>query len=247
LDATSIKLPALAFALVSPFAVCHRATKASRTMSDPIAASSPGGQSPILVKVTTFITRDRGEREILVLRPANNGAQLPAMPVAPDTTPETAALQVVAEKSGQAEAVMQRRLGVIVYQLEGDQYAIRRPVLLRTTPQPDATLMRFTLERGMMVRLMEMSETFARVVYEEYALNDNELAIATRRAGWVNADALTKTVEHHLFHFSCPSDSATPSTPDTQAEWATLSRIPGLSREQENLLASVRAQLETLT
>jgi hypothetical protein len=206
-------------------------------------------QNPALPCVTVFITRDRvSERELLVLRPLTGRPRLPDGAVNTDERPEDAALRVGRQYASTDALVLGSRLARLMQMLTDQEYAMLRPAMLRTAPLQDATMMRFTLERGMRVRMTAAEVDFVRVVYEEYALHENELAIATRRAGWVPAKSVTNQLEHHLFHLRLADnrDDWSESVRDTmlpQAVWMLLSAVSGLDSQHDIWLERARAFL----
>ncbi len=216
-------------------------------VTDQQAGTGADHSPPALPRVTAFVTRERGpERELLIVRPATTKPHLPQMTVGLDEAPSEAAIRLIQELADSLAVTLRRRFGVIGEALQPDTRLLLRPTLLRTAPSEEATIMRFTLERGMRVRLTEMRGDFTRVVYEEYALHENELAIATRRAGWVHAGVLARQVEYHLFHLVVPpprSDGSTaklrpPGAP--QPMWVPLYRVPTLSRTHAHWLEHIR-------
>jgi hypothetical protein len=205
----------------------------------------PVSRNPALPCVTTFITRDRGsERELLVLRPLTARPRLPDGTVGADERPEDAALRVGQQYAPAHTLTLGSRLARLLQTLTDQEYAMLRPAMLRTAPLQDATMMRFTLERGMRVRMTATDIDFVRVVYEEYALHENELAIATRRAGWVPARSVTDQLEHHLFHLRSPDnrDDWSVSVRDTMV-WIPLTAVSGLDSDHDIWLERARAFL----
>jgi hypothetical protein len=195
---------------------------------------------------TVFITRDSGlERELLVLRPLTARPRLPDGTVGAEERPEDAALRIAGAYCAVDRLKLGTRLARLQQTLADHEYVMLRPAMLRTAPIQDATMMRFTLERGMRVRMTATETDFVRVVYEEYALHENELAIATRRAGWVPTRSVTDQLEHHLFHLRSSDASADvltlprdPTAP--QPVWIPLSGVSGLDYEHDAWLQRAR-------
>lgn len=212
-------------------------------------------QHAALACVTIFVLREHNaERELLVLRQPSARPRLPDDTVGADETPEAAALRL-AHNYASPLAILRRPLARLSQMLPGDERAVLRPVMPLTAPNIDSTLMRFTLQRGMRVRLTGQEDSYARIVYEEYALHENELAIATRRAGWVAESALTDQIEHHIFYLRAP---APVSPTDTQTAeyhavsepnpvWTPLASLSGLVYEHEEWLERARPFLMQVT
>ena len=195
---------------------------------------------PLLPRVTAFITRDSGsERELLIIRPTAVAPQLPDATVDMHETP-VATVMRLQKTVLRAPARLERRIAVVRETLGENVRAVVRPTLLRTGPSHEATLMRFPLERGMHVKVAEWRDEFARVAYEEYSFHEDELAIATRRAGWLPVGLLAAQIEHHLFHLSA---GETASAAETSAVWTPLSRANGLTPAHERWLERVRTLL----
>ena len=196
---------------------------------------------PLLPRVAALVTRDSGlKRELLIVRMGSAAPQLPDATVEAHEMPADAVMRLQRALLGNAAVRLERRIAVVRETLPENTRAITRATLLRTGPNHESTLMRFPLERGMRVKVTEWQDEFARVAYEEYTFQENELAIATRRAGWLTVDLLAAQVEHHLFHLSAEPAAA---PVDESAVWAPLSRISGLLPVHERWLERVRMLL----
>lgn len=196
---------------------------------------------PLLLRVAALVTRDPGsERELLIIRQATTALQLPDATVSLYEAPARTLTRLRRALLGEAAISAERRIAVVRETLPGNTRAIVRPTLLRTGPNHEATLMRFPLERGMRVKVTEWQEEFARVAYEEYKYQENELAIATRRAGWLTVDVLAAQIEHNLFHLAA-EPTATPV--NAAAVWIPLSRVNGLTPVHERWLERTRTLL----
>lgn len=204
--------------------------------------------SPVALSyVAVFITRDTETgREILLEHSAYALPRLPESVIKLGEQPEVAALRLASAVLGNEDVSIDSLLARLPVTLTGDERGVMRPSLLRAAPVDDATLMRFRLLRGMRVRVTGEYDDFTRVVYEEYALHENELAIATRRAGWVLDSVLTDQIEYFLFHLRAGDSSANPRM-DIEAEtlpvWIPLEQASGLAPEHEAWLERARPYL----
>ena len=207
--------------------------------------------APALPRVTAFFTRGAGdERELLLLQPTEGGVRLPEDVVRVDESPEEAVLRL-AERVQPGNARLNGLLDVVTETLDADKRVVLRPQFLRTGPQPDATLMRFMLDRGAFVQTHEFQNGFTRIVYQEFTLTDDDFAITTRRAGWVASNALCGRIDHHLFYLLAPTDppetgrvrAASPA--DLRVVWVALARVGGLQSDQQSWFARVRETLQS--
>jgi hypothetical protein len=201
-----------------------------------------GDRPPPMSRVTLLATRDcDAQRELLILRAPAAAPRLPDATVAEAQTP-IAAMRVLADTVlGAYTPSTERRITLVRERLPADRRVVLRASLLRTGPNHEATLMRFTLERGMRVRVTEVQEEFARVAYEEYSYADRQLAIATSRAGWLLLDALAAQVDHHLFHLHLAAENGHPA--DTRAVWIALDSATGLAPLHQRWLDRARPLL----
>lgn len=196
---------------------------------------------PLLPRVAALVTRDgSGERQLLIVRQGAAAPQLPNLTVDAHETPAHAVMRLQRSLLGDSPVRLERRIAVVRETLPDNTRAIVRPTLLRTGPSHEATLMRFPMARGMRVKVMEWLDEFARVTYEEYTFHEQELAIATRRAGWLTVDLLASHIEHHLFHLHA-EDHTLPVEPS--AAWASLMHVSGLNPLHARWLERVRTLL----
>lgn len=198
-----------------------------------------------LPRVAVFVTHERERDTQLLLRlHGDAGAHLPDADVHLYEAPVDAAMRLAKTLTPATDIRLVRRIALVKERLPHDTRIMLRPVFLRTGPSFEATLMRFTMERGLRVRMMESQGEFVRISYEEYAHRDPELAIATWRAGWVTADALAAQIEHHLFLFSAGSAGARDDGAHaSRLTWASLTRLPALSGIHAQWLERVRPLL----
>ena len=197
---------------------------------------------PLLPRVAAIVTRVRGaERDLLLVRAGTTAPQFPDATVALNETPADAVMRLPLALLGQEVARLERRIAVVRETLADNTRAVVRPTLLRTGPSHEATLMRFPLDRGMRVKVTEWQDEFARVAYEEYTFHENELAIASRRAGWLTVDVLAAQIEHHLFHLSTTEHAPTPV--DKSAVWLPLAHATGLMPLHAHWLERARTLL----
>jgi ADP-ribose pyrophosphatase YjhB (NUDIX family) len=207
-----------------------------------------------LHQVTVFATRSTANGyEILVAQRHGQGMQLPVGIMQPDEQPEDAALRLMQPlTSGLWGFRLVRLLAQTEQRLEADERVVTRPMFMRTLPARDATLMRFVLNPGVRVRVLEEQDEFARAVYEEYELRDGERAMTLRRAGWLPADQMTDRIVHHLVQLA-PAGSETPERWTIQGAdaatqeyaWLPLDPDPELTLESARLLAQVRGAIIT--
>lgn len=192
---------------------------------------------PAFPRVVLFITRPGDDEPQLLLQTVDDGFRLPEDGVAADETPEDA----VGRLAGRLPLTGYRQelLETLPEALGADKRVVLRPQFLRTAPQPDATLMRFMLDRGARVQAYEVTGAYTRIIYQEYAVTDGDFALTTRRAGWMTTSALCGRVEHFLFHLIAPNDQ--PLADDKV--WTPLSRVVRLPVEQQQWLVRIRERL----
>ncbi len=192
---------------------------------------------PAFPRVVLFITRSGDPEPELLLQIVEGGLRLPDYTVAADETPEDAVARLMGRLAlGSSQAELIEALNDA---LGAGRRMVLRPQFLRTAPQPDATLMRFMLDRGVEVQAYEAVGVYTRVIYQEYAVTDGDFALTVRRAGWITTSTLCARVEHFLFHVVAPNDPP----PADDRVWLPLSRVVGLPVEQQPWLARVRARL----
>jgi hypothetical protein len=178
----------------------------------------------VLPCVAAFITRDtEPERELLVLRPASGTAQLPAMMVPAGETPPATVVRCAGALVGLSSLLKIRRLAVVRERLPDMTRVVLHSTPLYAGPSFAAPPLRFRMERGMRVSVREWQEEFARVSYEEYRYDADELKIATHRSGWLTTDSFSCHIAHHLFHVPVSAAHVT-----AHGEWVRLSRAEGL-------------------
>lgn len=212
--------------------------------------ASPNTENAQIAKVTAFITRPgTQEIELLVFQHPQAGVQLPAGTVEPGEAPEDAVLREVEEETGLSTVVLVGLLAVIPQAFAPDEYMLIEPIALRTAPSVDAPKMRFLLQRGLRVRIREKKGDFVRAIYEEYDMRDNELAVSTRRVGWLPVSALTKKVPRYLYHLrlSALAPDEWTLTSDNgllyKPFWIPVTRRNFIVAPQEAWLNAVREQL----
>lgn len=163
--------------------------------------------SRALGKVTAFVTRE-GEhgRELLVFRHPTAGVQLPAGTIEPGETPEQAVLRELCEETGIDQAEIVRRLGMMTMEdeeigLDSDEYLLLRDVRrMRYPGEPDVPRWR-RIRRGQRVHVVALEGDYVKINYYQFKLIDgSDFDVMRCVAGWIEADALTKDLERHLFH-----------------------------------------------
>jgi len=200
-----------------------------------------------LPRVVVFVTQRQHNRLALLVQQQPDGeAELPHADVELYEEPADASLRLLRNLTGITRPVDIQRIALVRERLPKDTRVMLRPVYLRTGPSFDATLMRFTLDRGLRVRLIEAQDDFARISFEEMALRENELVIATRRFGWVTIDALASRIEHHLFHIKVSNgqiEQATGARTPENLTWAPLDSPPRLTAIHQQWLERARPLL----
>lgn len=205
-------------------------------------APTPNDPRPAIARVTLLTTRAyRREHDLLVVYPNGAPTQLPNVPLDAAQSPVDGASRLADSLLGPQSYTLKRRIAVVRQSLPPDIRILTRAGLLRTGPNHEATPLRFTLERGARVRVSDWQDDFARVVYEEFTYEANDLSIRTRRAGWVLADALGSYIEHHLFHLRPAQTDGPPVHP--QAYWLPLAQVVGLLPLHQRWLERTRALL----
>jgi ADP-ribose pyrophosphatase YjhB (NUDIX family) len=178
-------------------------------MSDALRSGGVGIASPQR-KVTTFVTRGRGAAaELLVFWHSGAGTQVPAGTVEDGEDFEAAACREVVEETGLADLELVADLGVRSSDLPAGRAAIIRKVFLQTRPGPDGPRTAWPF-RNVMVRVVAEQDGYARVVYEERDLDDenpDDALVVARFEGWVPVDALRYRQERGFYHFRAREES----------------------------------------
>lgn len=195
---------------------------------------------PIPGRVVLLATRATDREHDLLVRQTSELTQLPHAPIGPTQTPADCVRRLAEHLLGRHAAVNQRRIAVIRQKLPPNIHVLTRLCLLRTGPSHEATPLRFVLEHGTRVRVVEWQDEFARVIYEEFDYQRDNLGIVTRRAGWLLADALAAHVAYHLFHLHLPN---TPAPPHPAAVWLPLSHVTHLQPTHQRWLERARPRL----
>ena len=211
--------------------------------TQPLSNTKTDQESSGLDQVGVFITADIDQlRQLLILKQTSSVFHIPTTMVEADESTAAAAERLARQTTNLSHLPPARLITSFTQHLDNDEYWLRRRVMLRTNPNPDATLMRFILERGMRVHMIQREEDFSQVVYEEYDLQNNELALSVRRAGWVNANALTDQLTTHIYHLRI----TTPPQSDHVADfyWLPLTAGIKLAPEQNPWLAHARETLQ---
>src|SRR5215475_8041730 len=113
-------------------------------------------KTPVLGKVTAFITRDdRGQRELLVFRHPYAGIQLPAGTVEMGESYEEAVLRETREETGLTEVALISHLGVIQGGFAPYQSAVLRMSALQEVPHKAPDAQSPVLARGAWVQTLE--------------------------------------------------------------------------------------------
>lgn len=169
-----------------------------------------------LPKVTAFITRGVGsEAQLLVFQHPTAGVQLPAGTVEIGETVEAAVRREVYEETGLTAVQIVGKLGVSHQTLPESERVVARATKLFDAPAADVSGTGFLLKRGTPVRYLETDGKFARVLYEEYDLNQPTGIPLIRVNGWVRQSVLTGRLERHHFHLITETE--------TPARWPVFS------------------------
>lgn len=202
---------------------------------------TPTPPASALLRVAALVTRDHPfEPHLLVLNPDDGPQHLPNAVVELTQTPLAAVRALTARLFGAQFPASERRIAIVRENLnDGCQVVLQRH-RPRTGPSHDAPEMRFEMARGARVRVLERQNGFARVTHDEFVYHDTEVEIRTLRSGWLLADTLTNTIDHHLFHIRSPSGVA-PVVPD--AAWVQLSATHRLLPAHRRWLDHVRPRI----
>jgi 8-oxo-dGTP pyrophosphatase MutT (NUDIX family) len=199
--------------------------------------------SRALGKVTAFVTREKEHgRELLVFRHPTAGVQLPAGTIEPGETPEQAVLRELGEETGINQVEIVRSLGMMTMDdeeigLDSDEYLLLRDVRrMRYPGEPDVPRWR-RIRRGQRVHIVGQEGDYVKINYYQFKLiNSMDFDVLRCVAGWIEADALTKDLERHLFHLR--PTAPTPEQWEKRADhhhifsmyWVPLTKDPTLVR-----------------
>jgi len=212
-----------------------------------------------LYKVTAFATRKNGS-ELLVFHHPTAGVQVPAGTVETGETLEEALVRELFEETGLHATGGIKHLGTQVSCLSEERGVLLRSVLLRTEPMeaaavvPETDILCAELGRGWAVRILERTDSWARVLYEEYDLSVQPSLVRASLEGWLPARFLASRLVRSFFHV--PMLDATPDTWDWQPKggfqeqmllfrlfWTPLVPRPRLVAGQDEWLASMYTRL----
>lgn len=193
---------------------------------------------PAFPRVVLFVTQPGKDETLLLIQQGDSGPRLPDDGVAADETPEDAVIRLVTRWS--LTGAHAELIDASTEALPPDRRVVLRPQFLRTAPQPDATLMRFMLDRGAQVQAFEANGIYTRVIYQEFAVTEGDFALTIRRAGWMTTSALCGRVEHFLFHVLTPNIDYPPAD---SLVWTPLSQVIGLPVDQQMWFAQIRERL----
>lgn len=198
--------------------------------------------SPILEKVTVFITRPgRRGHELLLFQHPNAGIQIPAGTVEAGETPERAALREAAEESGLSPLTLGDCLGVH----EDTLPEPLRFIITRTTVygRPDPASFDWAyLRRGVQVSVLRCAPGFTQVTYEEIDRFPDPQYITYAITGWVPDTTLTRSSRRYFYHLTFSGD--TPAQWPVvdgyhrfSVFWSPLNNLPQIVYPQEHWLA----------
>jgi 8-oxo-dGTP pyrophosphatase MutT (NUDIX family) len=159
-------------------------------------------------KVTCFVTRGSGARaELLVFWHTGAGVQVPAGTVEDGESFDEGALREAFEETALPRLEPIAHLGSRTYELTDGWAGLRRDLQLRSRPAADSALARWTLDRGLKVRVVQQRPGFARVAYAEEDVDSPDGVLSARFEGWVAAEDLFQRLERHFYHFRAPEDA----------------------------------------
>jgi len=198
--------------------------------------------SPVLFKVTAFVTRNfQQHKELLLFRHPNAGIQLPSGTVEEDELPEQAVLREVAEETGVKGARLAACLGYLDTQPSSVRFVLQKTGVYARPDYSSCDVTGFQFYRGTIVSLQHCEGEFAQVTYEEWDRFPDPQVLTCQVTGWVPLSLLSDCSRRFFYHLEKAEDSLkTRDLPGVAADnhifypfWAPLDALPELVQPQQ--------------
>lgn len=206
--------------------------------------------SPILDKVTAFVTRIHDARsELLVFTHPRAGLQLPAGTVEPAEDVEAAARREVREETGVEGLELVQVLPKSELILTGAARVVLHDVELRSAPSSDGAVVG-QLRRGLTVDIEAQRDGLVLASYRERDLSADPARLVAQSEGWVPQAVLGARIVRHFFHYRFQGQSAAEWEHRADGHlfrphWVALDPLPQLVRGQDLWLEMARPRLLT--
>ena len=194
--------------------------------------------TPVLEKVTTFITRKTSAGpELLLFEHPTSGIQIPAGTVEPGERPERAALREAAEETALGELILLADLGSRDEPPPPGHLLVIAPTPVYSLPNPSSfDWARF--RSGILVRFLRREGKFCQVSYEETDRWPDPQYTTYQITGWVPTRMLTPKCVRYFFHMACAVETHEHWTVKADNHifklfWAPVANLPAIVPPQD--------------
>jgi len=197
--------------------------------------------TPIIEKVTTFITRPRTlSTDLLLFKHPNTGIQIPAGTVEIGESARTAALRESHEESGLKELSIKKYLGSRQENLPPGRHVIYRSTNLYSLPDETSFDWAY-LRRGLKVNEERRASGWTQITYVEHDRQPDPQYISMQITGWVPEETLADACRRHFFQLVFHGQSMEYWSIYTDQHhfkffWAPLSNLPEIIHPQDTWL-----------
>jgi 8-oxo-dGTP pyrophosphatase MutT (NUDIX family) len=205
--------------------------------------------SPIVRKVTAFITQHRrGKDHLLLFRHPTAGIQIPAGTVEDGEPAESAVIREAREETGLRGLRVERYLGCCENELRAGECIIAHGAAVHIERDLGSATHERRLSRGLTVQLNSFDDTFAHVTYIEYDRHPDPQFVVLNVTGWVSVDCVSTCKERHFFLLSCEDQTSEAwSLPGDQGHvfqpfWARMDALPRIVEPQARWLQYLRQE-----
>lgn len=202
-----------------------------------------------LEKVTSFITRNKGNnKQLLLFKHPHAGIQIPAGTIEEGENSESAALREATEETQLPEFNVICKIGSMRSNLPESKYIVTRNA--KVYSRPDFNSFDWAqIRRGITVENNRRSESgFSHITYREYDDVQDPSYITYQITGWFPEQCLSKQIVRHFYHLEVKGD--TPESWIAKADhhdfdffWADINNLPKIISPQSEWVTYVLEHL----